>query len=170
MEGNTSPISSTALAGFDSPPMSRHTTPSAPASEFGNLALGSGSSGSSGRRMAPVTRSASRRAGNVSQSSQSRVTAGPSRRSQVQAGAGSSRRQGSRRPVPEDDDDDSDDSDGSSDSDGSDDHEGDPDQARLRQYAQQYANVYDLFALSDPDYLTGQELIANDHLSTDSYV
>lgn len=166
MEGNTSPISSTALAGLESPPMSRHTTPSAPASEFGNLALGSSSSGSSGRRMAPVTRSASRRGGNISQTPSSRQTAGSSRRPQAQAGAGSSRRTASRQPVPEDDEEDSDES---SSGDESDDDE--TRALRIREeLRRRQANVFDLFALSDPDFSTGHELYSLNNRSAESYV
>lgn len=166
MDGNTSPISPTALAGLDSPSMSRHTTPSAPASEFGNLALGSSSSGSSVRRMAPVTRSASRRGGTGSQIPSTRPTAGSSRRSQVQAGAGSSRRQGSQRPAPDDDDDDSSDDDSSEEDD-----EDERNRARAELLRRQRCvNIYDLFALSDPDYLTGQEIMSATNRSANACV
>jgi len=167
MEGNTSPISSTAVASLESPQMSRNTTPSAPASEFGNLALGSSSSGSSGRSMAPVTRSASRRGGPGSQAPSTRPTAGTSRRPQAQAGAGSSRRQASQRSAPVDDDEDDDSTDDDS---SEEENEDDRNRARAELRRQRLVNVYDLFSLSDPDYLTGQEIMTAATRSANAYV
>lgn len=139
--------------------MSRYTTPNAPASEFGQLALGSSSSsGSSGPRMTATTRSMSRRIALASQNPPSRVTAGPSRR--IQASAGAPNTPPVQPPSSDDSDEDSDSSD-----DGNDDDGGDLDQSPAQQDRDAHLrtirfNVFDICALTEPNNLVGHELQA----------
>ncbi|KAK6440684.1 hypothetical protein LTR95_003092 [Oleoguttula sp. CCFEE 5521] len=158
--------SPTFSSSFEDSLMSKRSTPSAPASELGNLKISSSSSGS-GKRSMPVTTRAMFRTYAAPRDTPSRTTAGPSRLSegsgQSRSGA-TSRRAPPRRAAAADAAPEVSGDSGAEDSDASDDEsdEEEQDQRASRSPtgdALIRLGVFDIFALSDPNYLTGVELL-----------
>ncbi|OQO07614.1 hypothetical protein B0A48_07311 [Cryoendolithus antarcticus] len=170
---------SSVSSSFEDPLMSKRTTPSAPASELGNLNISSSSSGS-GKRSMPVTTRAMYRTYAAPRDTPSRTTAGPSRPSQRSGQASSSaasRRAPLRRAAAaeasggsaaedSDDDDESDEEE--------EDEDEDEDQRASRSPtgdALIRLSVLEIFALSDSSYLNGMELLrANGGSSETTYL
>ncbi|OQO13090.1 hypothetical protein B0A48_02554 [Cryoendolithus antarcticus] len=160
---------------FEDSLMSKRTTPSAPASELRNLNISSSSSGS-GKRSMPVTTRAMYRNYAAPRDTPSRTTAGPSRPSQRsgQAGSGGAARRAPPRraaaaaaaaelsgdSAAEESDDDDDESD-----------EEEEDRRASRSPPGDTLirlGVFETFALSDPNYLTGVELARADEGSPET--
>ncbi|KAK6432297.1 hypothetical protein LTR95_011534 [Oleoguttula sp. CCFEE 5521] len=166
--------SPTVSSSFEDPLMSKRTTPSAPASELGNLNISSSSSGS-GKRSMPVTTRAMYRTYAAPRESPSRTTAGSLRASQRsgQAGSGAASRRAPPRRAAAAADVTADESGDSPAEESEDDDESDEEEQHPRASRSPTGDrliklsVFETFALSSPNYLTGVELLQANGGSSD---